>query len=361
MALIATVYTDERGGTRLVDMSAIRWYRMSAALAELGHEVDIIHGRFKWRPRQPTVTLSPRLREVPLGRVRWEEYDVVKTLFHRGFETLGRFGGGGHPFVISKLGSVVDDHDREGIYFYGDQRRTMYRTQEAIAAKSRHVTVLSEPARALWHERHGGGDRVLLVPGAADAVIPDAGPDPFPSDASPRVVFAGNFYSGHRLSQSEAHGTIAAKLNALGPAIEARGGALYVLGPGDARSLDPSIRYLGEVPYERSWDYLRHADVGVVVSAGTFMHNNESTKIYHYLRVGLPTVSESGFPNDHLVRDTGHGALVTPGRMDELLDAVFAAASAPADTEAAIDHILAHHTWRRRAEVYDRIIRSEIG
>jgi len=55
---------------------------------------------------------------------------------------------------------------------------------------------------------------------------------------------------------------------------------------------------MGAVSYERSWDYLHHADVGVLVAAGPFMHNNESTKIYHYLRVGLPVVSEAGFPND---------------------------------------------------------------
>ena len=362
MARIATVCTDERRGTRLVDMSAIRWYRMSSALAELGHDVDILHGRLKWRPIQRPNSLGPRLREVPLGRARWGDYDVVKTLFHRGFETLERFGGAGHPFVISKLGSVVDDHDRDGIYFYGAQREAFFRTQRRIAETSRYVAVISEPARALWRARHGPTDDVLLVPGAADARLPDLGADPFPDAVRPRVVFAGNFYTGDRRSQGAAHETIAGKLNAVGAALRARGGALYVLGPGDADSLDPdAVRYLGEVPYAASWDYLRHADVGRVVSAGAFMHNNESTKIYHYLRVGLPTVSESGFPNDHLIEDTGHGRLVEPGHLDELVDATLWAATALPDRRPAVDHILRHHTWRRRAEPYDRLIREQMA
>ena len=362
MARIATVCTDERRGTRLVDMSAIRWYRMSSALAELGHQVDVLHGRLKWRPIQRPRSLGPRLREVPLGRARWDEYDVVKTLFHRGFETLERFGGADHPFVVSKLGSVVDDHDRDGIYFFGAQREALYRVQRRIAETSRYVAVISEPARALWRELHGPAGTVLLVPGAADEVLPEAGADPFPDAARPRVVFAGNFYTGHRSSQDEAHRTIAGKLNAVGAALRARGGALYVVGAGGADSLDHgAVRYLGEVPYAASWDYLRHADVGLVVSAGAFMHNNESTKIYHYLRVGLPTVSESGFPNDHLVADTGPGRLVEPGHVDALVDAVVWAATALPDRGPAIDHILRHHTWRRRAETYDRLIREQMA
>ncbi len=43
------------------------------------------------------------------------------------------------------------------------------------------------------------------------------------------------------------------------------------------------------------------------------MHNNESTKIYHYLRARLPVVSESGFPTDHVVRESRCGVVVKSG------------------------------------------------
>jgi hypothetical protein len=79
------------------------------------------------------------------------------------------------------------------------------------------------------------------------------------------------------------------------------------------------------------------------------------------LRVGLPTVSESGFPNDHLIRDTGHGCLVEPGRIDLIVDALQRMTGGGPNREGAIEHILRHHTWTRRAETYDRILRAEFG
>jgi len=104
-----------------------------------------------------------------------------------------------------------------------------------------------------------------------------------------------------------------------------------------------------------------HADVGVVVSAGPFMHNNESTKLYHYLRAGLPTVSESGFPNDHVVRDAGLGAVVANGDMDAMAECVLACAGAGGERQTAIDYILAHHTWESRMAIYDDVLRREFA
>lgn len=363
MARIATVCTDERAGTELVDMAAIRWYRMSSSLAALGHEVDIVHGRYKWRLRQPVHRLGDRLREVPLSRCRWDDYDVVKTLFHRGFETLERFGGADHPFIISKLGSVVGPEDREGIYFYGSQREALFDVQERIQARAKLIALLTEPARELWRACVGDRGNLLLVPGAADEHLPPEGPDPYPTrKGRSRVIFAGNFYSTDPGSQPEAHRTLARKLNRLGVMLRGRGIDLFVIGPGDAASLDPSgVDYLGVVPYEESWDYLRHADLGLVVSAGPFMDNNESTKIYHYLRVGLPVVSESGFPNDSLVRDTGLGHLVPPGEIESLARHVEQAVNADWDRRSAVEHVLANHTWAQRAGVYDTAIRSNLG
>src|SRR5512145_135645 len=117
MARIVTVYSTERTAAQLNDMANIRWHMISAALARRGHQVDLATAEYKWRLRRPIVAMDERLRRVPLSRVRWSDYDVVKTLFHRGFETLERFGGARHPFIISKLGSVVGAADRPGIYF----------------------------------------------------------------------------------------------------------------------------------------------------------------------------------------------------------------------------------------------------
>ncbi len=352
MARIVTVYNAERNAiTRPQDMAHIRWIKISEALARQGHSVDMASGSLAQRVTGMGVQMAPGLRRVPLSRVRWHDYDVVKTLFHQGFETLCAHGGGDHPFIIAKLGSVVGPEDREGIYFYGEQRREMFETQRDIHLRARYITVLSPPARTLWEETIGTHPGFLLVPGAADGNIPPAGPDPYPPSSSGlRVVFSGNLYN----VQPRATRVLSEKLNALGRHL-APHARVFVVGTGDTSQLDPDVvSHLGSVPYERSWDFLHHANVGIVVSAGAFMHNNESTKIYHYLRAGLPMVSESGFPNDHVVTASGLGTVVPNGDMAAMAQHILDAATRFTESERqhAMTFIKEQHSWDVRAEAY---------
>ena len=358
MARIVTVFSPSRRPLRLVEMSYIRWVKMSEALARLGHEVHFASNAIGWwPPGRDRGILGHGVRKVSLNGIGWSDYDVVKTLFHDGFTTLAERGGAGHPFIIAKLGSVVGPEDAPGIYFYGRVRERLYETQRAIEAAARYVTVLSPQAAELWRTCHGRAINLLLVPGAVDAVIPPRGTDPYPADGRPRVLFAGNIY---RLQdQPEANRVLSAKLNALGRHLAARGARLYFLGTGNTRVLDREVvTHLGHASYEASWNYLRFANVGIVVAAGPFMHNNESTKIYHYLRAALPVVSEAGFPNDHVVTESGLGEVVPNGDMAFMAERVEAAVRRDWDRDAAVAYVLGTHTWDCRAAVYDRLIRD---
>lgn len=356
-----TVYGSERD-IGLVDMSRIRWFKISEALASLGYEVDIATGEFKWRLRQPVVPMGPRLRRVPLSSVDWHRYDVVKTLFHRGFRTLGRYGGTGHPFILSKLGSVVGSFELDGVPFHGRHRRQLYRLQERMATTSRFITVLTEGAQALWAECHGTPEKLLLVPGAADRIVPPRQRDPYPDDGRIRCLFAGNFYSTKPGDQPESHRVLVHRLNTLGELLGARGARLYLLGTGDPRRLDPRhVTYLGSVQYEASWDYLYFAQVGIVLSGDRFLQNNERTKVYHYLRAGLPVVSETGYPNDYVVSESGLGVLVENGALDAMAETIVRVARAAWDRDAAVRYILELHTWDQRAKVYDRLFRTHLA
>jgi glycosyltransferase involved in cell wall biosynthesis len=363
MLRIVTVYTREptdedarRQELAPVSMAYIRWFRITEELAALGHQVDMavadaVAG-WPWTPRRAA---EARVRRVPLSKVRWQDYDVVKTDFHRGFTTLEAYGGAGHPFIVSKLGSVVGPRDMEGVHFYGETRRGLHAIQERIARTSRYVTVLSPQARALWHECHGGSDNTLLVPGAVDREIPARGADPYPADARTRVLFAGNIYNDR--AQPEANVVLSTKLNELGRHLSRQGARLYMLGTGDVSRLDPEhVTYLGAVDYAQSWDYLLHAGVGIVVTGGTFSHNNESTKIYHYLRAGIPVVSEAGFPNDAVVTESGLGTVAANGDMEAMAAQVIEASRRDWDREAGIRYILERHTWDRRAETYAALL-----
>ena len=360
MARIVTVYTSWRRHFRLQDMSHIRWQKISEALAKCGHQVDMATNEFqgmRWWRRISPIHMAKNVRRVPLCEVRWGDYDVVKTLFHIGFETLQAYGGQDHPFIISKLGSVVGSGDRDGIYFYGEERERLYSTQRRIHQTSRYITVLNESAKDLWAECFGLRNNMLIVPGGVDRSVPPPSHDPYRGERKKRCIFAGNIYG--KGSQPEANSALVVKLNRLGKALSERNVRLYMLGPGDVRKLDKRyVTYLGVVSYEDTWDYLYFADVGVVVSAGTFMHNNESSKIYHYLRVGLPVVSEAGFPNDQVVTESGLGCVVENANVDLMARKIQEAAEKHWNRDHAINYILSNHTWDKRVEIYDTIIEN---
>lgn len=108
------------------------------------------------------------------------------------------------------------------------------------------------------------------MPGGVDRHIPGPGPDPYPRDASRRCIFAGNVYGDG--NQAEANRTLVDKLNHLGRHLASAGIRLYLLGKGDTSRLDAAwVTHLGAVSLDASWDYLIHADAGVVVSAGPFI------------------------------------------------------------------------------------------
>lgn len=357
MAKIITIYAGEERGFEPSDMSYIRWLKISEALARCGHEVDIATNEPVWKRDKSPIPMSRNLKRVPLPEVKWSDYHAVKTLFHKGFDTLETYGGIDHPFIISKLGSVVGPVDMDGIYFYGKKREQLYSTQEKINKTSKHITVLNASAKELWAASLGPGDNILIVPGGVDRYVPPPSQDPYPIENHIRCVFAGHVYTEH--SQPEANTVIINKLNELGKLLRDLGVRLYMLGSGDVRKLDERyVEYLGVAPYEDTWNYLHFAHVGVVVSAGQFMHNNESSKIYHYLRAGLPVVSEAGFPNDHVVMESGSGFVVQNGNLGLMAQKIKEAANKDWDRDHAVNYILGNHTWDKRVEVYDRIMKD---
>src|SRR5690349_10816216 len=133
MARIVTVYTAQRRRFRTTDMSHIRWLKISEALARLGHRVDMATNEPRLFGGGRAVALGHNLRRVPLARVRWSEYDVVKTLSHIGFETLEHDGGSGHSFISSKLGSAVGARAQPEVYFFGEERSRKFEVQQRIA------------------------------------------------------------------------------------------------------------------------------------------------------------------------------------------------------------------------------------
>ena len=356
MARIVTVCTERP--LALDNMAHIRWYKISEGLARLGHTVDLAaNDQERWRwPWRAADRLGPNLRRVPPGRVKWGRYDVVKVTYQEGFEILEKHGGARHDFIISRLSTVVGPEDAAGFYFEGPLRRRMYQAQQRIRQVSRYLAVSNEAARDLWVQLHGAAPPVVLVPGAVDREIPEPGDDPYPADGAVRCLFAGNF--SWRNYAPRANATLCEKLNRLGELLAREGIRLYTVGPGDTDLLDSRVvTHLGVVSYERSWSYLQFAHVGIdLVKGHGFLHNTESSKLYHYLRVGLPAVVEAGLPNADLVHATGLGFVVASDDLPAFARRVADAAGATWDRRRAVDYVLEHHTWDSRALVYHRLL-----
>jgi hypothetical protein len=352
---IATVYKrDLFERFTPAKMSTIRWLRISECLAARGHQVDMIMNGASLGSRT-----TPNLRSIPFRAVDWERYDIVKTLFHSGFESLMAEGGGNHPFIISKLGSVVGDRDdTDGVYFFNGEREQLYAIQEQIRQRSRYVTLLTTASRDLWENLFGHDDRLLHVPTGVDRDVPVARRNPYEQFPEPIAVYIGNIYG---TMQRDVNIRWQERLNRIGRLLRKRGIRLCLLGTGHVDRIDrTAVTVLGEVDNADYWDYQRFAQVGLVLAQGPVQHN-ESSKMYYYLRTGLPVVSESPVPNNFLIRNTGMGYVADYGNEQMLAEMVESAIRHVWPREEGIGYVVHNHSWDQRVETYQQVIRNRLG
>lgn len=348
---IATVYKRDLF-RRFVPakMSTIRWLRMSEGLAASGHRVDMImngHG---------LEHANSNLRSVPFADVDWSRYDVIKTLFHSGFESLWDEGGGSHPFIISKLGSVVGNHDgTDGVYFFNHEREHLYTIQERIHERSRYVTLLTAASRRLWVDLFGNADNLLHVPTGVDLELPAARDNPYKRFREPIVIYAGNIYGE---TQPEMNLVWQDRLNHVGSRLRKKGIRLCFIGTGRTDRIDrAAVTVMCEVDNREFWDYQRFASVGLVLAQGQTQHN-ESSKLYYYLRTGLPVVSEAPVPNNFLIDTTGMGHVADYGDDRTLVDMVENAIDREWPRQEGIRYMMENHSWEQRVETYDEVLRA---
>ena len=109
--------------------------------------------------------------------------------------------------------------------------------------------------------------------------------------------------------------------------------------------------HVGTRPVDESWDWQRFARVGIVLAQGP-VQDNESSKIYYYLRTGLPTICENSVPNKSLVEETGCGTIVPYGDIEAMADAASDTLSNSERDRDVADYMVRNHSWDVRAQVY---------
>lgn len=172
------------------------------------------------------------------------------------------------------------------------------------------------------------------------------------------MVYIGTLYARN---QSSVNLLWQGRLNALGRRLRARGLRLYFVGPGRTDRLDPeAVTTVIPVAYDAVWDYQYFADVGIALAQGPVQHN-ESSKLYYYLRTGLPVVSEAPIPNNRVIEESGCGLVAPYGDDDALAQMVEAAARHPWDRARAVRYVLTSHTWDCRIRIYQELLDAEFG
>jgi len=340
---IAFVYFKDPLRT-LDGMDTIRWLELSRALVRKGYDVEMV------TEEGGNAELSEHLRVRHISRARWDTYDVVKTTHHTDVFAVPE-----HPFLVCRIGRVVDEVYPQRVYRHRDE---LLEAQDLIARRARWVVLMSEENLRRWQERYPAGPCGIVVPNGCPRNIPKPGPSPYTGD-SKRALYLGSLTSS-RFVQI---------LNALGRALKDRGVEVHHVGRNQLdlycetdEQLDPTaVISHRAVPEPQSWNYLFHADVGLMIARGTQVFDNEISKVYYYLRAGVPTISEEFVSTNSLIKETGWGEVVGYGDVSAMADAVIRWLDAPRSRRPEIGQQVARrHSWDSRAEILHRVFQQAL-
>jgi hypothetical protein len=102
----------------------------------------------------------------------------------------------------------------------------------------------------------------------------------------------------------------------------------------------------------------------LALATGPHIFDNDLSKIYNYLRGGLPVLSEAPVVNNDLIHQTGLGRIF---RFDDMADLIANAISllenppTPEIRNTAMAFMSTEHSWERRAAVYERLFNNLTG
>ncbi len=118
--------------------------------------------------------------------------------------------------------------------------------------------------------------------------------------------------------------------------------------------LDTHVFFNDWVPYEERWRYLTEADLGLSTHRDHFETRiSFRTRMLDYLWTGLPVVCTAGDTFAALVSEHHLGAVVPPGNVDALAEAIERLIDDPAEREACRKRVLAlaeEFRWDRVVE-----------
>jgi glycosyltransferase involved in cell wall biosynthesis len=281
-----------------------------------------------------------------------ERFDVVKTCYHPSIELVAPYTG---P-IVSRIVRVVDERlpERDG-----RDRERLLSQQELISRRAARVALNNQVNVDRWNALYGGKPPAIIVPTGCPAVIPSLGLNPFPWGEK-AVLFLGSVAGAQMLDM----------LNRAAASLEGRA-RIHLVGLNKAEmygakgscALHPAIVHHSEIAEWETWDFIRHASVGLALAASPHEFDNDISKMYNYLRGGLPVLSEERIVNNDLVRTTGRGLIFRYGDVNDLREKALSLINDPprGDRAAVSGFMASEHSWDRRVENYVNLFRELTG
>ena len=270
-------------------------------------------------------------------------YDVLKTCYHFSIELIGNFVG---P-VVSRIVRVVDDAlpERDMVW-----RERLMKCQEMIRERSSVVVLNNWENARRWRTFYRKPASVMLIPTGCPSILPRKGKSPYDHD-EPAILFLGSLASPRIVAMINA---LAAGLQDIARLHHIGLSKSHLYGQGEAWELSPLIVRHGELPEETIWNYIRHARVGLAIAPGPHPFDNDLSKIYSYLRGGLPVLTEEHIVNNELVRDLDWGAVFRYGDVeDAMAKAVMVMGKRWCGREKQVmTHMAREHAWENRVDQY---------
>ncbi len=281
---------------------------------------------------------------------RPERYDLLKTSYHHSIRLIGRFRG---P-VVSRLVRIVDQvrpkHDER-------QRAELLACQAEVAGRAQAVALNNEVNKERWLKHYGRKQEIVLTPTGCPAELPPLGKNPYRGD-KPVILFLGSASAGRMIEH----------LNGLAERLADRA-EVHLIGRnktelyGEYRALSPRIIQHGQLPEAETWDFIRHADLGLALAYGPDPFENDIAKIINYLRGGLPVLAEERLIQNELIAELAMGRFFAYGDLDDLTAKARALLSDPPpfDRAAAARYAAENHSWESRVEVYLKLFERLTG
>jgi glycosyltransferase involved in cell wall biosynthesis len=315
----------------------VRLRAVTQELHSLGLDVEIV------APVGREFVLDSGISVRPLSILKVSGYfDLVKTCYHQSIRLVKDFQG---P-IVSRLVRIVDAQLPER-----DERNRseLLYCQDMIKERASGLVLNNVFNHRRWTRFYGSKQEIAIVPTGCPTTLPDQGDNPYTENYYP-LLFLG----------SVAAPRILAVLNELASRLS-KTCRIHLIGLNKislyGNSCDSELTELiidhGEMPEQELWNYIMFARVGLALAPGPHVFENDLSKIYNYLRAGLPVVSEECIVNNDLIGTTGLGRIFEFGNISDLENRIIEVLNTDFEQQRieTKGYMAKEHSWKQRAQV----------